>query len=260
MWWLWLILILSACFGSWWFYQRLQNTSDKKNLLYLRICVGVVAFLFLVQLGSCLFSGGYDSGSREIVKDHLEYAGEYVGDYILNHKLTGKKTGVLIIDYPDGTDFPGAEYSKVVIDGIDTSFKNNKKSKEYICGVVRPRIDETAKNYWLSCQEWDRIIDEHSEAGVVVSLVGLPKELKKMKSWLKKDAPKIILFKGKLKFLKKCFKYKLIVAALIAVPGQNIKNEKIPEEGLNPAVLKKYFIWVTPSNLDRIVKKYPSMF
>jgi len=123
------------------------------------------------------------AGKEEVsAKKHREYmtlAGDILGKQLKFSEYDDKRTKVLIIDFPVNTKLPRSGVSKNIITGLE---KGLKLSGFSISAVERVEPSKS-NDYWLSAQEFDRIIKKHQEAGLVISLVGLPKNVQAVTFW-----------------------------------------------------------------------------
>jgi len=113
--------------------------------------------------------------------------------------------------------------------------------------------------YWFTAELFDKLVKRHcKQADLIITTIGLPQDLKKMKFWMMKNRPKLAVAGGSVYELKKPIKAKAVVAAITYSP-QAVYEDKPPPDDLEEA-FKKRFLMVTPENIDQIASQYPDLF
>lgn len=110
---------------------------------------------------------------------------------------------------------------------------------------------------------FDKMLAEHSECDLVVSLIGLPWNYQDMEFWKtppEEEKPqKLVLVNASLYDLKPAFKAGYIVAAVVTNPDFRYKMDEEPPRDLEEAFEKRYLL-LHAENVDEIHSKYPKFF
>ncbi|HRR07049.1 MAG TPA: hypothetical protein P5105_07175, partial [Victivallales bacterium] len=188
---------------------------------------------------------------------YLELGGKYVGKYILQKLIKKKETNIVIIDYPKY--FAASKYTKYLIKGFEEAFYKAKKDK------IQIKIEETIPKdnsiFWLSAEEFDRIVLAHPEADIFISLVGLPYDIENIKCQDNlKNMPYFIFFGGNLEYLKTAIEYDLVAAAIVRLPGSSLAGNKPPSEDKEEIEFFERFILIDRDNMRYAEYVFPVLF
>ena len=250
------LILLST--GVVFFYLQYRRSYSNEDALLIKICCGLVFLLLALRwIFPFMFFSNPKVIQYNIEKSYMKAAGQCAAEYITQcDSLQGKKK-ILVIDYPGDKKMPGSVLSKAILEGMKEGLKS---SNFEIIAVEHPLPSIDPKQHWLSASEFDRMIALHPDAELVVSMVGLPKDLPGIKFWQNPDAPKLILIRGGLKYLQKAFEYKVILAAIVFSPGCSFK-EASPQTGKKASeAIKDHFLFVTPDNIGEIKEAFPNKF
>jgi hypothetical protein len=104
----------------------------------------------------------------------------------------------------------------------------------------------------MTAKDFDATIKKHPGVNMIVSLIGLPRDRRKMKLWKEKDRPKVVII-GAYGNLAGMIKAGYISAVTISKPKADYEAAYpgSPEEAF-----KLRYILVTSKNIDEINKKY----
>ncbi len=118
-----------------------------------------------------------------------------------------------------------------------------------------PHIEEI-----MTAEDFDYVIDKHHNCEIVVSIIGMPKDVEKMKIWAQEDyvRPKIALMNSSTKYLESAIRGKYVVASVHYIPGFKPTKKALPSDP--EAVFKQRYILVTPENIEQIKRTYEKMF
>jgi Ca2+/Na+ antiporter len=248
-----LILLVALIF----FYRRMKVTlSHKDNVIVQLLCVGIL-LLFYVKLFSLIFAKDEKAELLKKENEYMELAGEYVIGCLKSGYIKSKKKKILIIDYPDNKKLPGHDMSASIIRGIERGLEGSGFEIE---AIEKPVFSRDPSRYWLSAQEFDRMIMSHPDAGFVISLVGLPRMLGEVTYWRKKGAPKLLMVRGNISRMELAFKYKAVIGAMVFMPGSSFKFAKKLTEQNKEDQFYEYFIFVTPYNFKDVKMDFPELF
>ncbi len=114
----------------------------------------------------------------------------------------------------------------------------------------------TPEGVVMSAKNFDKIIENNKDCEVVISTIGLPLDIEKMKIWEMKeiDRPKLGLLNVRIKVLRQAIRADYISAAVWKKPNYrpdpNLK--KLPEDLKKTFDLK--YLMITPENIDNNIK------
>jgi len=104
------------------------------------------------------------------------------------------------------------------------------------------------------------VIKKHPEVGLVISLVGLPKDLRSVNFWNEEGAPFLVLFGGNLKNIDQALKFKVVVAAITFLPGATFREKAGELEKSQKQVFNEHFLYITGKNVEDIREEFPALF
>jgi len=228
------------------------------SILY-KSFIAVLSFFILSLVCYDIVMSIISSKQDGYVKKHNEYmalAGEILGKQLKYSEYEDPRTKVLILDFPEKTNAPRAGVSKYIIAGLE---KGLKVSGFKISAIER--IEPVKSNdYWLSAREFDNVIRKHPEVGLVISLVGLPKDLRGVTFWNEEGSPLLVLFGGNLKNIDQALKFKVVVAVITFLPGATFSEKPGEEEKSQKQVFNEHFLYITGKNFEDIREEFPSLF
>lgn len=249
-----LVLLGVICWTTFSFFRKWEFTFLKYITFFLCLVIIVLVFSDLIYM---LFLMREKDDEGLILKKHMEIAGKYVGKYLFYSEYEEGKNKVLIIDFPENKPLPRSAVSGIIISGLESGLKTTGFS---VCGVERARFSGESKSYWLTASEFDRIINSHPDAGIVISLVGLPGDLENVVFWHGENPPKLVLFGGTLKYIDKALEQKIVLAAVTFIPGISFEAAKAPPSNDLEKAFSEHFLLVTPDNVKDVRKYYPVLF
>lgn len=226
----------------------------------------------LCAVGQMFMKGG--AGSSKAVVDtemrYLEVSAQKLGDY-LAQTCPGAKA--LVVTDPPTAFNEGRR--KAMSEGLKKGFAG----KVTVAAEDSPTIPEEAKKaavsssgpdggadpnavppmeYWLTAKLFDELVAKHaSTCDLVVSMVGLPTDMAKMKLWTQPTRPKVALASGSVYDLRKVIAGKGVVAAVAYNPKAVYDNNPPPAD-MNQAFDKR-FLLVTPENVETMATQYEGL-
>jgi hypothetical protein len=124
-----------------------------------------------------------------------------------------------------------------------------------------PHITTTPIAYLLADGAFDGIWEKNTKCDFIVSLIGIPPDLRQHHLWQRADGPKLLFLLPDLWILgdkpaiAEAFKSGKIAAAVMNKP------EAPSDQILDPKVdFSKRFLLITPANIDDMIAKYPLLF
>jgi hypothetical protein len=232
--------------------------------------IPVVAVLLLAAAGFWYFlrdkPRGYALTARELATRRL---GEY-----LAQKFPGQRA--LLISNPFTENATTA--SEIVATekaGID-GFKKGLGDKLVLEAVAFPELKPEARtnpravfidgetttplSFLVSPDAFDKLASQHPHAGLFVSLIGLPANVKDLRCW-QEEKPKFALLLPDLRFVgnamavKQSLQKNKIAAMVLQKPGSPSLHR-----GVSQTDFDRLFILVTAENIERTMLDYPQLF
>ena len=113
---------------------------------------------------------------------------------------------------------------------------------------------------FMEAAHFDEVIEANPNCNVVVSFLGLPRDVAEMALWKKdtEERAEVALLGGGVREIQGALQQGLVFAAVSFRPGAKM-DEKDPPENPQEAFDKRYLL-VTSENVDEIAEKYPGLF
>jgi hypothetical protein len=127
-------------------------------------------------------------------------------------------------------------------------------------GVFIDAETTTPLSYLVAPGAFDKLLAQHPECNLIVSLIGLPADLAQTKCWRDERTKFALLlpdlrFAGNAAAVKRAVQSgKLVVFVLNRPGGQPSPRDTIEEQ------FEKQFILVTVENVERVIEEYPQLF
>ncbi len=223
-------------------------------LLIVVIACGVTIMFKTGSLG--------DGDAAAIIENETRFAcakAEILGDH-LKKKCAGEKT-LIVAD----RDFEKNERTKRLIEAlkkglgtpdaevctIEIANKGNMPAEEEFMMPIEEMM--TAKDF-------DKLIDSHSDCKLIVSMIGLPRDLAKMKLWhMSKDKrPNLALLNADTHALKGAIAKGLITAVVSYKPGITYTEESAPSDPQKAFDMR--YLLITPENVEKVAKDNKGLF
>lgn len=113
--------------------------------------------------------------------------------------------------------------------------------------------------FWLTAERFDAMLQPYiGKADIVITTIGLPMDMPKMKFWTLNPRPKMVIASGSIFELRKAIEAGAVAAAITYNPKAQYDN-KAPPSKLDDAFNKR-FLLVTPESVEQIAKDHPELF
>lgn len=122
----------------------------------------------------------------------------------------------------------------------------------------------TPLSFLVAEDAFDRLAEESSDCEVLVSLIGLPVNLNRVRVWQAASDRKFALLlpdwrlMGNRDSIRAAFKSGKLVAAVINKPGAPAERERV--SGRGRAAFDQWFLLATAENIDELLAQYPHLF
>ena len=231
----------------------------------------LAAILGLVEAQFHLFRGLFGAASL----GHREIAMQFLGEYLADH-YSGKKAVVLSNPFSTQPGQPREvyQYEKAGLRGLRRGLGNAVAIEQVAYPEIRPAffkdrrsvpIDPattTPLSYIVAEDALDKIIRQHPQAEILVSLIGLPVNVLQTETW--KMGRKFALLLPDLRMLgdqnsiRATFQNGKIAAIVLNKPGAPSDNQPLGRDPKMEFTLR--FLLITPENVDQCLKAYPRLF
>ncbi len=190
-------------------------------------------------------------------REFMRMGGFYLGQYLQYAAHADERDKVLVLDFPEDFSLVGGEYSRDVIDGLRDGLASHGLLA--IAAIEHPHSANRSRS-WLTAAEFDRIVKAHPEAGIVVTLVGLPADPENVTLWADETPPRLVIFGGNLENLQEAIRRRFVLAAVTFVPGVRLGGRRPPDPQRLESEFFDRFLLVTPENLDMTMEIFPGLF
>jgi hypothetical protein len=255
------VLMIIAAAGM--FYANAQFKS--KGVPWGRPVAGILGLitvaLAVTHIASIL--GQSEKRRQKIVDKDLNYANAtmgYLGRYLAEN-FAGDR--ILLITSP------GSEASQERHDFMVKQFEQALAGKLVILAEEKPGTsvaaalggDHTQGDFIFTPESFDYMVKLHPECNLVVSLIGLPNNLKELKFWHMKPEkrPKLVVAFASVYELKTAIKMGFISAAITY--NRSFKPniaEELPDDA--DELFNQRYLLIDKKNIDRIATENPNMF
>jgi hypothetical protein len=122
----------------------------------------------------------------------------------------------------------------------------------------------TPLSYLVAEDAFDRLIQTNAPVDLLVSLIGVPANVRQSKLWQDPEKPRLALLLpdwqliGPHDVVRAAIKSEKIAAAVIRRPGVNSEEELLGQD--YRADFNRYFFMVTKENIDELLRSYPQAF
>jgi hypothetical protein len=116
----------------------------------------------------------------------------------------------------------------------------------------------TPLSYLTAPGAWDRLLEEHPGANVLVSLIGIPADLKETRAWTQAEGPRWVLFLPDLSLIgspeevRAAFETGRVLAAVLRRPGAEPESEPLSDDAREE--FDRRFIMVTAENATEVLQ------
>jgi hypothetical protein len=218
--------------------------------------------MILSIFGILYFTGAIGSYSEKILrKNETKYSssrGAVLGKYLVENYPDRKALIVTEFDYMNNLSQKQLVETlkqilepKIKIQAIDTLDINKWAFEDGKVPILRKL---------MSVFEFDNLLSKHKDCDLIISLIGLPDDMKDLEIWSRRPPPVVALLNGDIKYIAKAIRRKRIVAAIIYKPNLKINREAPPDDSLK--TFNERFIMITPDNIDEVIKnkEYSKLF
>ncbi|OGV42924.1 MAG: hypothetical protein A2X48_11055 [Lentisphaerae bacterium GWF2_49_21] len=221
--------------------------------------ITVIAFCTTAVLYRTDMVGEYSADRLAKIESRYNFCKGYVLAKYLAEKYPDRKAMIIV-----SPNYEEILRQKELVDSLKAGFGDSITVEAIVPISVdlsryqhgkSPHIEEV-----MTAEDFDYAFEKHRECEVVVSIIGVPKDLDKMKVWTMEDyeRPKIALLNSSTKYLEGAIKGKFVVASVHYIPG--FKSSKRMPPGDPKKVFEERYMLVTPENIDQIRKKYERLF
>ncbi len=208
--------------------------------------------------------------------EHRESATRVLGQYLASH-YSGQRA--LVISNPftreKGRQSEIYKFEEAGIRGLKEGLGQRVKMEvdfpalreEALRDPRSVRMDPrttTPLSYLVAEDAFARLIEQHADCEIVVSLIGLPANFGAQEVWKKAPPPRFALLLpdwrmvGNQQAIGRAFAAGKVVAAVINKPGA--PDEIAATIGNSQEEFDRYFLFATPENVDRLLENYPQAF
>jgi hypothetical protein len=235
------------------------------------LLMGIVLGLLAAQFH---FGRGWIQGG---VLDQRELATQFLGQYLAEH-CRGNRAIVWSNPFSQKSGQPRQVYqfekaglrglrrglgTAVTVDAIvfptlRTAFTQNPAS------VFIDPATTTPLSYLVAENALDTLVTNYPDASLIVSLIGLPVNLRETKTWSTTNGPAFALLLPDLRMvgsqalIRQALRTRKITAAILNKPGAPPEDQPLGED-LN-LEFDRRFLLVTPETVDRYLSIYPRLF
>jgi len=223
-------------------------------LLIVVIACGVTIMFKTGSLG--------DGDAAQIIENETRFAcakAEVLGKY-LQSKCPGEKT-LIVAD----RDFEKNERTKRLIESLK---KGLGSADAEVCTIeIAKKGNVPAEEEFMmpieemmTANDFDKLIDSHKDSKLIVSMIGLPRDLNKMKLWKmsKNKRPNLALLNADTHALKNAIAGGFIVAVVSYKPGITYTEESAPSDAQKAFDMR--YLLITPENVEKVSKENKGLF
>jgi len=268
-----IVLMIAAALAMFWGLAK-----QKAGIAWGRPVATVAAIVAVAAALWQLLGGGTPSG-EDVAR--IERAYQRIGAQKLGIYLAGRfpNARVLIVTEPKSDAAPDVpDSNSSLLQGL----REGLEGKVTIVGEVAPEMPEGLSDtfrgetgmppgepgmeemlppteFWFTAAVFDKLVEEHKDrCDLVVSTIGLPMDLRGMKFWRMRTAPKLALANASVYELRAAIKSDRVSAAVTYNPTAAFELV-MPPSDLDEAFSKR-FLLVTAENVDEIAETYAELF
>jgi hypothetical protein len=152
-----------------------------------------------------------------------------------------------------GTKFLGVAYPQL-----------RAEAKDDPHAVPIPAGATTPISFLTAPGAWDRLVELHPDARVLVSLIGVPADLAQSRVWTASDGPVFALLLPDLRLVgdraavRSAFQQGRIIAAALTRPGAPPESAAMRTDRQGEFDLR--YLLATPANIDELMEAWPQLF
>ncbi len=265
---LYVVMILTVC-AMIWANMQYKTKGVPWGRPLAGLC-GVIALLLAISAMVLHMVGGR-FGQKKLRRKEEQY--QYIAYKFLGQEIAKKHSGsrILLIKYASSSAEAAVAMTTAQMNGLEEGMGGAAtiaQEAELSSGMEEmggpdmpgPMMDPGAM---LTAEKFDQLIEDHDNCNVVVSLVGLPYDLKEMKYWENavedpESVPRLVLVNAHIYELRKAIESGLITIVLQNKPEIYDWKAPVPED--ESVAFSNRFIIITPENVKEIAAKYPQLF
>ncbi len=247
------IFILIGCFIGIILCKKYQKKYEANSK---RVAINITIIAFSTIIAFVVNSGFFDDkaeGFRNKKKQFDRASAVKLGE-IFAEKCPNSKTLIIV-----RKEFKKHNRKKVLIDALKEGFdgKVTIKAIEYIDENLP---DNASEGMIMTAINFDALIEKNKDCQVVISTIGLPLDIEKMKIWdmEEEERPKLGLLNVNVKVLREAIKAEYIAAAVMKKPSFKPSPNALPEDIKKTFDIK--YVMITPENIDEISNTYKKEF
>jgi len=242
---------------------------------WIGIGLGIVALVVVTFLAGGYVLGRWGHWSTPV--QGRELATRFLGAYLAS-KFPGQR--VLVLSNPF-TRLPGQPreirlFEAAELRGLEHGLGDRLKFEsvsapgiraDYLRDPASVFIDPattTPLSYLVTAAALDKTLAEHQQAQIVVSLIGLPANIRESGSWQNPDGPRFALLLPDLRMVGDsgavldALKSGKIAAIVLNKPRAPAEDVKLTSDA--QAEFDRRYLLVTPENAEALLRTYPGLF
>ena len=240
--WLWVAVMVVGLIGMI-VCSKKQKTNPAMQPIALGVFLVVIVAAVMLLIETNVF-GGSNSAVMESELAFLASRGHAAGAHLAK-VAPGKK--IVVVAEPN---FDKSEQTKNLVAMIKKAYGSDNLAVEAL--VVPGANAENAMpiEETMTAKDFDAALKKHKDAGIVISLVGLPKDAKRMAAFSTKNGPVFFLLStgmGTGKFVSDQIKKGTVAGVIVPNPKADYEA-KAPKDPAKAFAIR--FVLVTKENLD----------
>jgi len=215
--------------------------------------------------------------SRNMPLGQRELATQRLGQYLAEH-YAGKKAIILSNPFTQKPGQPREVYrfEKAGLRGLNRGLGTAVAIEAIVYPELRPEFHQnpaavyidptttTPLSYLVSNEALDAIAQQHPNAEIMVSLIGLPVNLRQTKTWIQDRGKTFALLLPDLRMvgdqaaIRLALHNRRIAAFVLNKPGAPPEDQPLGRD--LTMEFDQRFLLITPETVDRYLKAYPHLF
>jgi hypothetical protein len=208
-----------------------------------------------------------------------ELATYFLGKYLADH-YAGKKVVVLSNPFSERSGQPREVYrfEKAGLRGLRRGLGTAVKIEAVVFPELKPGLLEnphaaaidphttTPLSYLVADDALDHIAQKYADAEILVSLIGLPVNVRKTETWKSGNGHRFALLLPDLRMVgdqaavRQAFQSGKLAAIVLNKPGALQDDRIMSKQQAIEAEFDQRFLLVTPENVDQCLRTYPRLF
>lgn len=249
--------VMVASFVGMLMCAKKQRTNPRAQLYAIGLLIVVIA------CGGVIMVKTMGSGdTQKLIANELAYAKATA--IILGKNLAIDYSGSKALIIAD-QNWEKNKRQKILIDGLKEGFGSG-----ITVGAIDAPMPENAQQgpegmpmmmmEMMTAADFDAVIAKHPDCNLIVSLIGLPRDVGNMALWQQEEEnrPKMALLFGEIYDKVNEIAAGALVACVSYRPGVKFSEEPAPEDPQE--AFDKRYILITPKNVQEVAEKYPGLF